>query len=685
MVRAPLHFYGRIPVPEVAPLTYRDGVTHLELVYELSEYLKKILHPSLQSTVDQVVADAERLLSEANAQYVDGVQEFQRIHDAFMSDVNASLIALNDGAVSDLVNDETSRLGVVLRELFPSHELLDTTVTAVRNEMSLLESKTNEKVSELTDTVDGNVHEIQGRLSQNSLESSFDTRSRLNTKVVDGDTPFQRLAQAVTEGEPVQFDEHGEHTGNIDGFWDTTIYGTGTITTPGGGVFHVEPVSTDGVMLTNTIYVHGQNGHENNDGLTPDTALDTLSTVYRKVLSRLTAQQRNGARWVIRLSGELVDGVTYYYDLGDYKHGLSFEGDPLVNNRPVTVIRKISSSASRPFWIEPGVDSIEFHNLHFIGWSGTYGYGVYMRFGGELTVQNCEFSEGQYGAAAVQNVVFRFNDNRVNESMRTGFLASYNSTGQYNRNELYGGSNSRYGVEVTRNTITHVDDNYFHGWQQSAVMVDMASRASVDRNEFANNSVGVTARGAAEWSNNSNTFHGTNTVAYEHQAGGRERRMHSEGSWTGTEYRIATTNRVYGSSQLHELSGWKYIYRGNTAGRLQARWFQSTGKYIRVLLHGHTNTAGTLIEIATDGNESPYARFGRIAIPSSGYFTVEAYIYATGTATQRTHLTAHGGDGSATTANTSNISFNNERRMVVRASGNGHQLTTFNMQVFTLG
>jgi hypothetical protein len=674
-----------VPVNQITPLTYRDGVTYIQMLTELSEYVKSILHPSLQHTVDELVSEVEKQMDQHHDQYVEGVQEFQRIHDAFMSDVNASLIALNDGAVSDLVKDETSRLGEVLRELFPSHEVLDTTVTAVRNEMSLLESQTNETISTLSDTVDDNADEIHGRLSQHSLEASFDTRARLNTKVVDGSTPYERLANAVSTGEPVQFDEHIEHTGNIDGFWDTTIYGTGTITTPDGGVFHVEPVPNTSEMLTNTIYVHGQTGHQDNDGLTPDTALDTLTTVYRKVLTRLTAQQRSGARWVIRLSGELVDGVTYYYDLGDYKHGLSFEGDPLVNNRPVTVIRKISTSASRPFWIEPGVDSIEFHNLHFIGWSGTYGYGVYMRFGGELTVQNCEFSDGQYGAAAVQNVVFRMNDNRVNDSMRTGFLASYNSTGQFNRNEMYGGANSRYGVEVTRNTVSHVDDNYFEGWQQSAVMVDMASRASVDRNTFEANNVGVITRGAAEWSNNSNTFYGTNTTAYEHQGGGRERRMHSEGSWTGTEYRLASTNHVYGSSQLHELSGWKYIYRGNTAGRLQARWFQSRGKYIRVLLHGHTDTAGTLIEFGTDGDDVSYALFGRIAIPSSGYFTVDTYIYATGTATQRTHLTAHGGEGSVSTANTSNISFNNERRMVVRASGNGHRLTTFNMQVFTLG
>src|SRR5699024_9724557 len=149
-----------IPVNQITPLTYRDGVTYIQLLTELSDYVKTVLHPSLQHTVDQLVSDVEAQIDKAHDRYVEGVQEFQRIHDAFMADVNASLIALNDGAVSDLVKDETSRLGEVLRELFPSHELLDTTVTAVRNEMSLLESKTNDKLSALSETVDGNVDEI---------------------------------------------------------------------------------------------------------------------------------------------------------------------------------------------------------------------------------------------------------------------------------------------------------------------------------------------------------------------------------------------------------------------------------------------------------------------------------------------------------------------------------------------
>ena len=107
-----------VPVNQVTPLTYRDGVTYIQMLNELSEYVKSILHPSLQHTVDQLVSDVEKQMDKHHDQYVDGVQEFQRIHDAFMSDVNASIIALNDGAVSDLVNDNTSLLGQTLRDHF---------------------------------------------------------------------------------------------------------------------------------------------------------------------------------------------------------------------------------------------------------------------------------------------------------------------------------------------------------------------------------------------------------------------------------------------------------------------------------------------------------------------------------------------------------------------------------------
>lgn len=680
---------GRFGVPQITPYTYRDGQSLLELITALRDHVVEQLHPSLQQAIDQLVADVEAEYDKAHDRYVDGIQEFQRIHDAFMADVNASLIALNDHAASDLVNDEGSMLRSALNNIFANHQ----DVANLQTDFEAHRHATKQAIDEVTANIDTSLgeinHELDTRLSHNQMVKDFDIRTRVNTKAMVGDTTHDRLLAALATGEPVQLDEHVDYTGNIPGFWDTNIYGTGKITLPDDETFTPDPHPLDGETIVNTIYVNGQTGSNDNDGLTPGTALHTLSGVYRTVLRRLTAQQRNGARWIIRLSGDLVDGVEYFIDLGHFPHGLVFQGDSPRNGRPVTTIRKVNTTASRPFWIEPGIDAVEFYDLHFIGWSGTYGYGVYMRFGGELTVQRCEFSDGQYGAAAVQGLTYRFNDNIVNPSIRTGFLASYNSTGQFNRNTLTGGDNSRYGIDVTRNTICHVDDNTITGYPQSGVYVDMSSRASVDRNTFSKNGVGVTVAGGAEWTNNSNTFHRDNTSAFEHHGGGREMRMHSVGAWTGNEYRIAMTNRVYGTSQRTELTGWAIIYRGNTAGRLPGQWFQSRGKYIHARIHGHTDKSGVVLELGSDlAAGSGYAAFGNVTIPDAGYFTCDIYVYSTAVAAQRTFVTVNSANGSRTTSTTSSIDFHGDRNVMMRASRGANSsavLTTYNMQVYALG
>jgi hypothetical protein len=156
-----------VPVSQITPLTYRDGVTYIQMLTELSEYVKSILHPSLQRTVDELVSDVEAQMDQHHDQYVDGVQEFQRIHDAFMSDVNASLIALNDGAASDLVHDETSLLGKTLRSVFTDrasfNDLSDT--MEFRHSQHVDETRIQlDSINEnIVNAVDGVNHEIRLR------------------------------------------------------------------------------------------------------------------------------------------------------------------------------------------------------------------------------------------------------------------------------------------------------------------------------------------------------------------------------------------------------------------------------------------------------------------------------------------------------------------------------------------
>lgn len=120
-----------IPVSNIVPLVFREGASLLELIHGLAKYVQDTLEPSLKHVVDNVVAEVESQMDDAKAGYVAGVQEFQRIHDAFMSDVNAKLVALNDGAVSDLVKDPTSMLGKILRDVFTDKESFTTLETGI--------------------------------------------------------------------------------------------------------------------------------------------------------------------------------------------------------------------------------------------------------------------------------------------------------------------------------------------------------------------------------------------------------------------------------------------------------------------------------------------------------------------------------------------------------------------------
>ena len=145
MVTKPIWPNGRFGVPQITPYTYRDGQSLLELIKALRDHVVEQLHPSLQHAIDQLVADVESEYEKAHDRYVDGVQEFQRIHDAFMSDVNSSLKALNDGAATDLINDAGSLLGSSLRTLLGE---------LVTQDDSALFGALSDRFAQITDTME---------------------------------------------------------------------------------------------------------------------------------------------------------------------------------------------------------------------------------------------------------------------------------------------------------------------------------------------------------------------------------------------------------------------------------------------------------------------------------------------------------------------------------------------------
>lgn len=164
---------GRFTLSQITPLTYRDGETYVSLLWRLFTHIREELHPSLEKSFDQLIDRLEDEMDIAHQQFVDGVEEFQRIHDAFMEDVEASLRALNDTAVADLAGDEDSYLGSTLRDLFITRVTGDDTVadylrdtdSATRTVIETLldDIDLSDEVAELQAGVNGVVHRLDAR------------------------------------------------------------------------------------------------------------------------------------------------------------------------------------------------------------------------------------------------------------------------------------------------------------------------------------------------------------------------------------------------------------------------------------------------------------------------------------------------------------------------------------------
>lgn len=108
---------SKLPIAHLEPFPYHKGELYVELLDRLAKYVTQQLHPNLRQTVEHVVEEMEHIIANTHAKYVEGIQDFQRIHDAFMEDVNSALMALNDNAVSDLVDDPGSATGTSVRNI----------------------------------------------------------------------------------------------------------------------------------------------------------------------------------------------------------------------------------------------------------------------------------------------------------------------------------------------------------------------------------------------------------------------------------------------------------------------------------------------------------------------------------------------------------------------------------------
>ena len=109
--------YGNLPLTQITPFTYRDGLTFLQILNEFERWLREIvpeIDGILEGWTEKYLTDHEALKNEI----VNTKNQWQQLFDDFMADVVLQLEGLNDQAVANLVNSEASKIREALNDHF---------------------------------------------------------------------------------------------------------------------------------------------------------------------------------------------------------------------------------------------------------------------------------------------------------------------------------------------------------------------------------------------------------------------------------------------------------------------------------------------------------------------------------------------------------------------------------------
>ena len=112
--------YGNLPLTQITPFTYRDGLTFLQILNEFENWLREIvpeLDGMLKTWHDQYVADHEALENEI----ISTKDQWQELFDAFMLNIIEELEGLNDQAMANLINNVLSQTRQAIDGLFDEH------------------------------------------------------------------------------------------------------------------------------------------------------------------------------------------------------------------------------------------------------------------------------------------------------------------------------------------------------------------------------------------------------------------------------------------------------------------------------------------------------------------------------------------------------------------------------------
>ena len=335
----------------------------------------------------------------------------------------------------------------------------------------------------------------------------------------------------------------------------------------------IKNIYVDSSVLTNG------DGSEEKPFKSPQNAFDYLNS-----LSEIATD----GKWKINLKGNFVGG-SRVRSLPKFRYPLYITGEVDYAGDPLTSIEMGKSGDNIGIWFEPSeVNNIFIENIHFKDFEVGYnGYGVLLKDGGNLFIDNCKASHCDIGFASVNQGRIQVVHSVIHDCFR-GIMSQYNGTFtvgsqsniEYNKNIIY---NCSYGVQATRNSVGHIDNNEIYGCTHAAVFNDMASRTNLMGNNIHDNEIGVLNQGAAEWLNNDNTFT-DNVIDFEHKGVSRETRLHSQTTtvlFTYPPFVPEKTQYTSVGSPEPEL-----LFGVDSAKRIVKENYRGTGKRINIKLVG---------------------------------------------------------------------------------------------------
>lgn len=118
------------PISNVTPFTYSDGITYLEKLEQMRVWLNDSLVPQFNAGIDNAIAEFQLGISNAEETITDTTASWQVLWQDFKDNVELELAALNDSAITGLVNNNLSAVYGALVTLIDGRTVSDAELSA---------------------------------------------------------------------------------------------------------------------------------------------------------------------------------------------------------------------------------------------------------------------------------------------------------------------------------------------------------------------------------------------------------------------------------------------------------------------------------------------------------------------------------------------------------------------------